>query len=159
MTPDLPTTAASSSAGARSMLTVNFGSTVRVPSASWARQKAQASGPNCCSEPVRPTRRRCVGFFCAVGPLILKPSSDFASVARRGLGAVNVSRNHLFKVSFTKKLRALRGRHAPGPRRLARQYPHRLAIHRLATRQRHQHFTLCHHCNIHQHPRHPRCTY
>ena len=42
-------------------------------------------------------------------------------------------------------------RHAPRPRSLA----HQLAIHRLATRQRHQHFTLCHHCDIHQHPRHP----
>lgn len=62
----------------------------------------QGSGRNCYSEPLRPTRRRCVGFFCAVGPLILKPSSDFASIARRGLGAVNVSRNDLFKAWFTK---------------------------------------------------------
>ena len=43
-------------------------------------------------------------------------------------------------------------RHAPRPRSLA----HQLTIHRLVTRQRHQHFTLCHHCDFQQHPRHPR---
>jgi hypothetical protein len=45
--------------------------------------------------------------------------------------------------------------HARRPRSVA----HQMAIHRLATRQRHQHFTLCHHCDIHEHPRHLRCAY
>jgi hypothetical protein len=112
-------------------------------------------------------------FSCAMAPLT-KPSTDFASVARRALGVageasdasdhpdhleiVNVSATTSSK-SVHQKRRALRGRHSPEPRSLARQYPHQLAIHRLATRQRHQHFILCHHCNIHQHPRQRRWTY
>jgi hypothetical protein len=80
------------------------------------------------------------------------------TISRLSMSPQQCLRNDLFKVWFTKNgVRYVVDTLPDHEAWLAN--PHQLAIHRLAPRQRHQHFSLCHRCNIHQHPRYARWTY